>query len=127
MIAVKLLSATRRNYFLVMRPDGSAAVNLKESAPMKIHSENTEVYKSWRSIGKPIKISDIKENFNAEQNKNIEKTLLTYPSFEKIVFFDGKGEAELISGDSVFGHTIYTPYGLEQKMRSSSRALPHGK
>ncbi len=119
-MAVKLVSAIRKNYLLVVRPDSTATVNAFESRPMKIHPDS----QGLRAIRNPIKLSDIKENFNATEKKQTEKVLLVYPPFAKIIFFDGKTEAELHSGDTVFSHTIYTPYGLEQKMRASSKALP---
>ena len=119
-IAVKLVSAVRKNYLLVVRPDSTATVSAFESRPMKIHPEG----QGLRSVNKPIKISDIKENFNSNAGKQVEKAILVYPSFAKIIFFDGKTEASLGAGDTVFAHTIYTPYGLEQKMCASSKALP---
>jgi hypothetical protein len=121
-MAVKLVSAVHKN-FLIIRTDSSATASSIAREPMEIHSGKKE-NKKWNAMGKPIKISEIKENFNTEQGKIVEKTLLVYPPFAKIIFFDGKTEAELHSGDTVFSHTIYTPYGLEQKMCASSKALP---
>ena len=119
-MAVKLVSAIRKNYLLVVRPDSTATVSAVESRPMKIHPDSQEM----RAIRSPIKLSDIKENFNVNDKKQSEKVILVYPSFAKIIFFDGRTEATLGSGDTVFSHTIYTPYGLEQKMCASSKALP---
>lgn len=124
-MAVKLMSAVRKN-FLIIRPDSTATVSAIAREPMEIHSDK-KGNKKWCATGKPVKLSEIKENFNTEQGKVVEKMLLVYPSFAQIIFFDGNCEAELRSGDTVFEHTICTPYGLEQKLCASSKALPQGK
>ena len=126
-IAVKLFSAVRRNSGLVIKPDGTASISSKQTAPMEIYPGTKKKERVGDIFGKNVKISELSENWNVIEGKNVDKVLLVYPSFSEMVFFDGREEAELRSGDTVFEHTIYTPYGLEQKLCISAKGLPQGK
>lgn len=126
-IAVKLFSSVKRNSCLTIRSDGTAIITAKEKKPMDIVRTGRSQKGIERILGKPIKLSEIEENWNPQTEKNIEQAILIYPRFCGLFFSDGRDSTDIDSGVTLFGKTIYTPYGLEQKMRISAKALPSGK
>ena len=125
-VAVKLLTPIRKNTTLVITPAGEAGILSKARAPMDIEP----VRGKRRDIdirSKMKNISELRENWNPVEWKEIDKAFLVYPPFERIIFDDGREKAELRTGDKIFGKTICSPYFIEQKMRISGQALPQSE
>ena len=118
-IAIKLVSCVRKNSFLMIRPDGNAAVGYAVNEPFEMRKNSG----STKKFGKFKNISSISENWNQNLDKNIDKAFLIYPFFKDVIFNDGRGEASLKTGDVIFGKAIHSPYSLEQKMKISGKAL----
>jgi len=123
-VAVKLWTSFKKGSVLVISPDGTAALRSVVNEPMNINGRSA---KKTDRLGKPVKIAEMTENWNAPESKSIERAFLVYPPFGDIRFNDGREEIALRYGDSVFEKKIYEPYNLEQKMKISGKALSSGR
>ena len=50
--------------------------------------------------------------------REVERVLLVYPSYEKIIAKQGAGEVELKSGDTLFSKTLYSPSAFLKRLKS---------
>ena len=117
LFAVKLWSSYFQGSTLAVTEKGRVIERRRTRPVFKLRARSSDfVLLSPRAV-RPTRIGR-----RYTVGREVERVLLIYPSYERIIAKKGAGEVELNSGDSLFSKTVYSPSAFLKHLKSCSAA-----